>query len=793
MAEEAAALALDLSDTPLSLNPTASSTPNHGETGDGDYLEAHVRDPNAPAAMDLRFSFHFEEKASGLEAPIDAEKVLQLQWSSSDALPQEDAGADEGPTIESAAVLKYKQSQPIVCTASEAPEPTEHLHESTLQVDPSPESIMVAEQAPASEFTPMPVFTPAPESTSTSELSLIPKHTPTSDPTAASECMEPPSLELTPAHESAPDLEACTPRSEATVHATLEALVLDEADTADAKMDASERPVDEKNADLADAKSAATNGDAESDAKAKHEKSPAPAAKEAVENHPSINTELDADAKTATSDFPVPEADEKPLTSKQPVPEADAKVESAKRTDDKCDAKTTKYVQPRAASAAETYSVANLYPVKWDDPTAAVAPSLRRASTKPAPTSAKGLSASMPVAKKRITSANTPTSSTLAQLRQSQLQHATEVARLKTLLDCVTQERDLALARAQRTHETLQAKADSQEQLHLQAATAVAERDALQVHCKTLQEAIRKEQVAAEDARKRAAAYQSDVHQLKAKWSVCQGQVAALEAEKTALAAAAETSKHEVYRTQAAHEKAMTRIAKLQKEVSLASTTHASERASWKRKIETLSADAKATAARLQHEAASDMQLKLQSATMLGEKARREKDEATETLHRRTQVLEAKLETENDRVRVLEAQLKAAAISSKKHAAALDLQSANKRLETELHALRRFVALQQKQAPSRAATPAAPPRRDLVMMMPPAPIRIGTVDTAVQATSEEPSESESAQVTELQAALARLEDVVAGKTEQLTSLRALHAQELQVQARAFLARLGSTS
>ncbi|KDO31355.1 hypothetical protein SPRG_03972 [Saprolegnia parasitica CBS 223.65] len=599
------------------------------------------------------------------------------------------------------------------------------------------------------------------------------------NPTVASECAPEPSpiseLKAVP-----------TPRNEVATHAMNDVRALDEAAaTADAKLHENEKSVEEKTTDRADAKTDATNSDTKADAKAKHERSPAPAAKDTVDNHSNRTAELVADAKASAD---LPDADEKPSSSSHPVPETDAKAASATKTDDERDAKTTK-LRPRAASAAETYSVANLYPVKWDDPTAAAVPSLRRTSTKP---TATGLSATVPVVKKRSTSANAA-SSTLVQLRQSQLQHATEVARLKTLLDCVTQERDVALARAQRTHETLQAKTDGQEQLHLQAATAIAERDALQAHCKTLQEAIRKEQVAAEDARKRTATYQTDIHQLKAKWSVCQGQIAALESEKTALAAAAETSKHEVYRVQAAHEKAMARIAKLQKDISLASTAHASERASWKRKIETLSADAKATAVRLQHEATSDMQLKLQSATMVGEKARREKDEATETLRRRTQLLESKLETATDRIRVLEAQLKVAAMATKKHTAALDLQSANKRLETELHQLRRCVALQQKKAPLRATAPAAPPRRDLVTMLPPAPSRVMTVDTAVQAVIDEASESESARVADLEAALARLEGVVAGKTEQLTSLRELHAQELQVQARAFLARLGSTS
>ncbi|OQR91991.1 hypothetical protein THRCLA_08824 [Thraustotheca clavata] len=463
----------------------------------------------------------------------------------------------------------------------------------------------------------------------------------------------------------------------------------------------------------------------------------------------------------------------------------------AKEIDQCCDAKdNTEEKEPKSpdfktiddAASVESiapppvpsnpYTIANMYPVKWEDslPAKPTVNTLKKSQSIKKP-SAKPSQSSKTTPKPISLSQTAPAPRTKThqkQINTIQVTHAAELTKLQVQLECITKERDCTVDRYHRANEEMHQMAQSLQSLQLQAAKFQAEAEAYKSQCTTLQTLVEKEQLANEESKKRASSYQSDMNQFKAKWSVGQGKISALEKEKAVLMSKLDISKQETHRVQANLDTATRRIQKLQAELTTQQTNHSSALSKWKQKKEMLLHENKAQSMRMEKELSHELQMKMKTMEVQTDKKLRDIEDSNQVLRRRNQQLESKLKDAHDQIRILE--LKTTAV--KKQTMTKD---STKHLELEIQMLQReLAAFKQNEKHNKIVTTKAiipPKQKDMI-------------NTASQ-VSFDPIENNTLQIAELENEINMLKDKLIAKDEHLMSLRELHTKELKLQAQAY--------
>ncbi|ETV80148.1 hypothetical protein, variant 1 [Aphanomyces astaci] len=454
----------------------------------------------------------------------------------------------------------------------------------------------------------------------------------------------------------------------------------------------------------------------------------------------------------------------------------------APKNKDNTDAQqTARLRRPVAATKPPLeYTVDSVYPSKWEDDTAALVATARpRATPRPVkPRSKKQLSLGGPAAVHAHSATVPPTQSSIHQSKQQQLEHQlkalretsnSDLAKLKVQLNCIASERDGLQARWERAVADM---ADMENQLlayHIKVATAAAEREEFAQHCTSLQQTVVVAQAETDSHRKKLLAVQMDLHQAKAKCSVAEGKVETLTKAKVDAMGKLDAAKLTIGRWQASAESAKEKQHKLEVEVASLRNKRAADAKKLAQTVDQLTHHAATSMEKAVAQWTVDHATKVMSMQDQIDKAKRTAEDTTALLHRRNKALEAKLKQANDRVAILESKLRPLSHLTKRAKALEAVHSDNKRLQLELMAVHRQVA--GKKAKSK-------PSHDYMDEQP-------SIVLSNNQFQHQHSPQTSEGVDTLQCELTRLQDKLAAQSYQMEQLRALHSQELLVQATIF--------
>ncbi|RHY46013.1 hypothetical protein DYB38_005692 [Aphanomyces astaci] len=242
--------------------------------------------------------------------------------------------------------------------------------------------------------------------------------------------------------------------------------------------------------------------------------------------------------------------------------------------------------------------------------------------------------------------------------------------------------------------------ADMENQLlayHIKVATAAAEREEFAQHCTSLQQTVVVAQAETDSHRKKLLAVQMDLHQAKV-WdfpydcSVAEGKVETLTKVKVDAVGKLDAAKLTIGRWQASAESAKEKQHKLEVEVASLRNKRAADAKKLAQTVDQLTHHAATSMEKAVAQWTVDHATKVMSMQDQIDKAKRTAEDTTALLHRRNKALEAKLKQANDRVAILESQLRPLSHLTKRAKALEAVHSDNKRLQLELMAVHRQVA-----------------------------------------------------------------------------------------------------
>ncbi|RHY98700.1 hypothetical protein DYB31_015026, partial [Aphanomyces astaci] len=244
--------------------------------------------------------------------------------------------------------------------------------------------------------------------------------------------------------------------------------------------------------------------------------------------------------------------------------------------------------------------------------------------------------------------------------------------------------------------------ADMENQLlayHIKVATAAAEREEFAQHCTSLQQTVVVAQAETDSHRKKLLAVQMDLHQAKvwdfpydAKCSVAEGKVETLTKAKVDATGKLDAAKLTIGRWQASAESAKEKQHKLEVEVASLRNKRAADAKKLAQTVDQLTHHAATSMEKAVAQWTVDHATKVMSMQDQIDKAKRTAEDTTALLHRRNKALEAKLKHANDRVAILESQLRPLSHLTNRAKALEAVHSDNKRLQLELMAVHRQVA-----------------------------------------------------------------------------------------------------